>query len=38
MTEPKIYNLIFSNEGSETGKYFNNLTLKFIEKKTNMKM
>ena len=31
MTEPKIYHLIFANEGSEAGDYFNNFTLKFIE-------
>ena len=30
-TEPKIYHLIFANEGSEAGDYYNNYTLKFIE-------
>ena len=30
-TEPKIYHLIFANEGSEAGEYYNNFTLKFIE-------
>ena len=30
-TEPKIYHLIFANEGSEAGEYYNNFTLNFIE-------
>ena len=30
-TEPKIYHLIFANDGSEAGEYYNNFTLKFIE-------
>ena len=30
-TEPKIYHLIFANEGSEAGNYYNNFTLNFIE-------
>ena len=29
--EPKIYHLIFANEGSEAGKFFNQFTLDFIE-------
>ena len=29
--EPKIYHLIFANEGSESGEYYNNFTLDFIE-------
>ena len=28
----KIYHLIFANEGSEAGNYFNNFTLEFLEK------
>ena len=28
---PKIYHLIFANEGSEAGKYYNEYTLKFLE-------
>ena len=30
-TEPKIYHLIFANEGSEAGEFYNNFTLNFIE-------
>ena len=30
--EPKIYHLIFANEGSEAGNYYNNFTLDFLEK------
>ena len=30
-SEPKIFHLIYANEGSEAGKYYNNFTLKFIE-------
>ena len=30
-TEPKIYHLIFANEGSEAGKHYNNFTLDFLE-------
>ena len=30
-TDPKIYHLIFANEGSEAGKYYNNFTLDFLE-------
>ena len=30
-TEPKIYHLIFANEGSEAGKYYNQFTLDFLE-------
>ncbi len=29
--EPNIYHLIFANEGSEAGNYYNNLTLTFLE-------
>ena len=29
--DQKIYHLIFANEGSEAGKYFNNYTLDFLE-------
>ena len=29
--EPKIYHLIFANEGSKAGEYYNNFTLDFIE-------
>ena len=29
--EPNIYHLIFANEGSEAGDYYNNLTLNFLE-------
>ena len=29
--EPKIYHLIFANEGSEAGNYYNNFTLDFLE-------
>ena len=29
--EQKIYHLIFANEGSEAGKYFNKFTLEFLE-------
>jgi len=29
--DPKIFHLIFANEGSEAGKYYNPYTLKFIE-------
>jgi len=28
---PKIYHLIFANEGSEAGDFYNNFTIKFIE-------
>ena len=31
-SNPKIYHLIFANEGSEAGNYYNNYTLEFIEK------
>ena len=31
-SSPKIFHLIFANEGSEAGIYYNNFTLKFIEK------
>ena len=31
-SNPKIFHLIFANEGSEAGIYYNNFTLKFIEK------
>ena len=31
-TNPKIFHLIFANEGSEAGNYYNNFTIKFIEK------
>ena len=30
-TEPKIFHLIFANEGSEAGKHYNNFTLDFLE-------
>ncbi len=30
-TDPKIYHLIFANEGSDAGKYYNNFTLDFLE-------
>ena len=30
-SEPKIFHLIYANEGSEAGNYYNNYTLKFIE-------
>ena len=30
-TDPKIYHLIFANEGSEAGNYYNPFTLDFIE-------
>ena len=30
-TEPKIYHLIYANEGSEAGNLYNNFTLDFIE-------
>ena len=30
-SEPKIFHLIYANEGSEAGNYYNNFTLKFIE-------
>ena len=30
-SEPRIYHLIFANEGSEAGEYYNNFTLNFIE-------
>ena len=30
-SEPKIFHLIFANEGSEAGDYYNNFTLEFIE-------
>ena len=30
-TEPKIYHLIFANEGSEAGQYYNNFTLDYLE-------
>jgi len=30
-TDPKIYHLIFANEGSEAGKYYNQYTLDFLE-------
>ena len=30
-TEPKIYHLIFANEGSKAGEFYNNFTLDFIE-------
>ena len=30
-TDPKIYHLIFANEGSEAGKYYNKFTLDFLE-------
>ena len=30
-TEPKIFHLIFANEGSEAGKNYNNFTLDFLE-------
>ena len=30
-TDPKIYHLIFANEGSEAGKYYNQFTLEFLE-------
>ena len=29
--EPKIYHLIFANEGSKAGEFYNNFTLDFIE-------
>ena len=29
--EPKIYHLIFANEGSDAGKFFNQFTLDFLE-------
>ena len=32
-SNPKIFHLIFANEGSEAGNYYNNFTLQFIEKK-----
>ena len=32
-SNPKIFHLIFANEGSEAGNYYNNFTLRFIEKK-----
>ena len=32
-SSPKIFHLIFANEGSEAGNYYNNYTLQFIEKK-----
>ena len=31
-SEPKIFHLIFANEGSEAGNYYNNFTLEFIER------
>ena len=31
-SDPKIYHLIYANEGSEAGNYYNNYTLNFIEK------
>ena len=31
-SEPKIFHLIFANEGSEAGDYYNNFTLEFIER------
>ena len=30
-SNPPVYHLIFANEGSEAGKYYNNYTLEFIE-------
>ena len=30
-TEPKIYHLIFANEGSDAGKHYNQYTLEFLE-------
>ena len=30
-SDPKIFHLIYANEGSEAGNYYNNFTLKFIE-------
>ena len=30
-TTPKIYHLIFANDGSEAGKYYNDFTLNFLE-------
>jgi HSP20 family molecular chaperone IbpA len=30
-SDPKIYHLIYANEGSEAGNYYNNYTLKIIE-------
>ena len=30
-SEPKVYHLIFANEGSEAGEYYNNYTLEFLE-------
>jgi len=30
-SDPKIFHLIFANEGSEAGDYYNNFTIKFIE-------
>jgi HSP20 family molecular chaperone IbpA len=30
--EPKIYHLIYANEGSEAGNYYNKFTLEFLEK------
>ena len=30
-TDPKIFHLIFANEGSEAGKYYNKFTLDFLE-------
>ena len=32
-SNPKIFHLIFANEGSEAGKYYNEFTLNFIENK-----
>ena len=31
-SDPHIFHLIYANEGSEAGNYYNNYTLKFIEK------
>ena len=31
-SEQKIFHLIFANDGSEAGIYYNNYTLQFIEK------
>ena len=30
-SDPPVYHLIFANEGSEAGKYYNNYTLEYIE-------
>ena len=30
-SDPKVYHLIFANEGSEAGEYYNNYTLEFLE-------